>query len=139
MKLSRGPPSLLRPEGDQLAAPVALDELHRMDEQADIEAAFDQLADDRIDKKRHVVVDDFEHRLGRASSRPARSATFGTPACRSAERPRLLRDGGKFFRGVALQIFGHREAEKLGEEILRDVGLALCERRRAASKSATLA
>ena len=43
------------------------------------------------------------------------------------QRPRPLGDGGKLFRPVALQIFGHRRAEQLGKERAGNIASAPCQ------------
>ena len=60
-------------EGGQRSRSVALHGEHRMDQKADVEAALIELADDRIEQKRHIVIDDVEHRHGARQPAPARS------------------------------------------------------------------
>ena len=116
-------------EADKGSRRVALDREHRMHEQANVETAFVEFADHRIDEERHVVIDDVEHRY------PARhggglEAHFGRTGLRCGEkRPRLLGDRSELLRPVALQILRHCEPEKLGEKIHRDAGLAQRQRR----------
>jgi hypothetical protein len=49
---------------------VAIDGEDRMNQQADVEAAFAELAEDRVDQEGHIVVEDVEHR--RAARRTGR-------------------------------------------------------------------
>ena len=117
-------------EVDKLAGAIALDDEHRMDEQTDVEAALIEFADDGIDQKRHVVIDDFKHRD--AARRGGRlEAHLGRAGVALGEEcPRSLGDAGKLVGAVALKILGHREAEQFGEEIVGNVALALCQQRR---------
>ena len=121
MKLSRRPPSRGALEGRQRSGGIALDGEDRMDQKADVEAALVELADDRIDQKRHVVVDDVEHRHG-ARHRRRLEADLGRAGLAFGEqRPRPLGDGGELVRPVALQIVGHRRAEQFGKERAGDI------------------
>ncbi len=130
MKLSRRPPSFADTlEGRQRSRRIALDGEHRMDQQADVEAALIELADDRIEQKRHVVVDDVEHRHG-ARHRRRLEADLGRAGLALGEqRPRPLGDGGKLVGPVALQIVGHRRAEQFGKERVGDIAPAPRQRR----------
>lgn len=96
-----------------------------MNEQANVEAAPVEFADDGIDKERHVIVDNVEH--GYAVDRSGRlEAHFGFAGFALGQiRPGLFRDGRKLVCGAALQVFRHRQPEKLGQEVIRDIASAL--------------
>ena len=114
-------------EGRQRSRRVALHGEHRMDQKADVEAALIELADDRIEQKRHVVIDDVEHRHG-ARHRRRLEADLGRAGLAFGEqRPRPLGDGGKLIGPVALQIVGHRGAEQFGKERAGNIAPALCQ------------
>ena len=130
MKLSCRPPSFADAlEGRQRSRRIALHGEHRMDQKADVEAALIELADDRIEQKRHVVIDDVEHRHG-ARRRRRLEADLGRAGLALGEqRPRPLGDGGKLVGPVALQIVGHRGAEQFGKERAGDIAPAPRQRR----------
>ena len=98
MKLSRNAPSRAgaRPERrSRWPVRVALDREHRMHDQPDLEPALGELAHDRVDQKRHVVGDDFDHRYrprtaARLDVRHRLEADFRrTRPARAAGRPKL--------------------------------------------------
>ena len=98
-----------------------------MDQKANVETALIELADDRIEQKRHVVIDDVEHRHG-ARHRRRFEADLGRAGLAYREqRPRPLGDVGKLIGPVALQIVGHRGAEQIGKERAGDIASALCQ------------
>ena len=114
-------------EIDKPAGQIALDDEYRMDKQADVETARIELADDGVDQKRHIVVDDFEDRYGARRGRRLEAYFWQTGFALGEKRPRFFRDAGKLVGAIALDILGHREPEQLGKEILGDVALALCQ------------
>ena len=81
----RGPEPL---EGGQTAGVVTLDGKDGMHDEADVDAEVGELGEDRIDQKRHVVIDDLEHRIGCRRARPpvtgagASKAIFAVPGLR---------------------------------------------------------
>ena len=80
-----------------------------------------ELADDRIEQKRHVVIDDVEHRRGARRRRRLEADLGRAGLARGEQRPRPFGDGGKLVRPVALQIVGHRGAEQFAKERVGDV------------------
>ena len=123
------PAAILRSavERRQRSRRVALHGEHRMDQKANVETALIELADDRIEQKRHVVIDDVEHRHG-ARHRRRFEADLGRAGLAYREqRPRPLGDVGKLIGRVALQIVGHRGAEQIGQERAGDIASALCQ------------
>ena len=130
MKLSRSPPTLRAGlEIDQPARGITLDDENRMHEQTDIEAALIDLAEHGIDQKRHVVVDDLEHRAAGLAGKRLEADLGGAGRPFLQERPGALRDAGKFGRGVALEILRHREPEQFGKKIVGDIAPALRQHR----------
>ena len=122
--------TLVRPmEGVEFPRLAALDREYRVDQQADVETAFTDLADDRVDQERHVVVDDFEHRHARLRRGRLEADFWGARFALLEQRPRLLGDAREFFRPVAREILGDRMPEQLGDEIQRDVAVAPGEHR----------
>jgi hypothetical protein len=100
-----------------------------VDQQADIETTFVDLANDRVDQERHVVVDDFKYRYARLR-RCRLEANFRRVGLALLEqRPRLLGDARQFLRPVAHKVFRSRSSEQVGDEVLGDVGVALGEHR----------
>jgi hypothetical protein len=122
--------TLVRPmEGVEFPRLAALDREYRVDQQADVETTFTDLADDRVDQERHVVVDDFEHRHARLRRGRLEADFWRAGFALLEQRPRLLGDAREFFRPVAREILGDRMPEQLGDEIGRDIAVAPGERR----------
>ena len=66
--LAHGIGAVGRAKGNQLAA-LTLNSKQRMSDQTHVEPAVCDLAHDRIDQERHIVVDDLDHRDGFAVTR----------------------------------------------------------------------
>ncbi len=98
-----------------------------MDEQADIEAALVELADHGIDQKRHVVVDDFQHRGATLAGNRFEPDLGGAGLAFLQQRPRALGEVGKFVGRIALEILRYCKSEQLGHEIVGNVALAPCQ------------
>ena len=117
--------ALARPlECREPAGLVALDGEDRVHHQPQIEPAFAQFAEHRIDQERHVVVEDVEHRdTRRRSQRHQRDLRRARRALQQ-KRPGLFGDAGKLRRAIALEILRRGAAEKLDQKIPGDVAPA---------------
>ena len=121
MKLSRSAPAAADPrplKAISRPAAVTLDGEDGMHDEADVDAEVGELGEDRIDQKRHVVIDDLEHRIGSrrretARHRPRRVESNFRRAglAHLEERPGIRRQAGKMTRVVAHEVFGHRIGE----------------------------
>src|SRR5579862_3665541 len=89
-----------------------------MYEQANVETTLAKLADHRIQKKRHVVVDDVEYRdTGRCVRRDQPQLRLSRRAL-GEEPPSVVSDRREFLGAVALKILRQRLAEKALKKIL---------------------
>ena len=112
---------------------VALNAEHRMRHQSHVEPALGDLAHHRVDQKRHVVVDDLDHRdrlaLARVVQRHGLAADFrrARPAlAQKIESP--LGQRGEIGRRVAQHVLRHRARVELRDERWRDVAAARAQR-----------
>ena len=102
---------------------------HWMRHQQHVELAFADFAHHRVDQKRHVVVDDLDHRDRLALARFVQRHRFAAdlrrarlPILDKIERPfGEIREIG---RGVMQNVVRHRAAEELRDERRRNVGAA---------------
>ena len=120
-------------EGGKPAGGIAGDAEYGVHDQADIDAALAQLCQNRIDQERHVVIDDLEHGFALP---PFRADTgfegLETDLRRPRfshghERPGARRQPGELTRVVTHDVFGRREGEKPGDEILRHLAIVASE------------
>ena len=120
-------------ECDQPPARVALEGEDRMRDKSDLQAAFGQLAQHRIDQKRHVIVDDFQYRkLFEPCPGQARllEPDFGRAGHSTGEeRPGGLGEGGDLASVVAHEILRHRTREQSFDKLFGYFALAGAEER----------
>src|SRR5262249_29663866 len=113
-------------EADKPAGGVARDQEYRMNEQTDFEAAVVEFANNGIDQKGHIVIDDFEHgntaSLGQRPepNLPGLRAPFGK------ESPRSPGEACRFRRTAILQILRSRGSEQFGDEAPRYARFPAC-------------
>ncbi len=93
-------------EANEVSGLVALDREHRMHQERNVETAFVEFAEHRIDEERHVVIDDIEHRCASRCG-GGRQPHLGR-TCRALRKkcPRVIGDRGEFFRTVAFEVLG---------------------------------
>ena len=115
-------------EGGQPAGIVAHHGEHGMHDETHVEPALGELGQHRIHQERHVVVDDFEHRI---RAQPLVTGQVGRvePDLRHAglahreQRPGVRGELGKLARVVPQEVFGDRVGEQRGDEILRHLAI----------------
>src|SRR5208282_5522979 len=91
-------------KGDEVSRFVALDREYRMDQEANVGAALVELADNRIDEERHIVVEDFEHRYCRRRAGRREGYLRRVGLALQKKRPRVLGDAGERLRPVLLEV-----------------------------------
>ena len=90
---------------------VARDGQNGMHDEANVDAAFGQLRQHRVDQERHVVVDDLEHRLRCAAAPGLRAAPPYRGGC--SARPACARRAGTRRRRQVRRAGAGRSAEDL--------------------------
>ena len=116
--LARAAAGVGRAEAGQLAGAVARDAEHRMRHQPHLEPAFGDFAHHRVDQKRHVVVDDVDHRHRFALAGVRERDRLATQlrrarVARLQEIPGAAGQHGEIGGAVARQVFRHRAREQL--------------------------
>ncbi len=109
-------------------APVARHAQHRMRDQGHGEPPLRQLAQHRVEQKRHIVVDRFQHgraaALGRLVQRDRRATHFCVPRLTLAQKRISARGKHREVVGCIVQkVLGYGLVEQLGEEVRRRVGV----------------
>ena len=126
--LARGAGGVRRAERDQFAA-LAPHAQNRMRYQENREPPVGDLAHHRVDQKRHVVVDDLNHRnrLERAGSREAHGLAADFRGARLAIADKVvspLGERGEIVGAIVHHVFRHRACKDLRDETRRDAAAA---------------